>query len=116
MIKAILREMTPTADLFIRASIRAMIGIGAFTVASVLPPELAHWAEFAGKFILMLAAITLFGHAETIFCNHAADWLKTRLATTASYAAMVVLIPTMILLMLMGRMSDTWPDDYTGDF
>lgn len=54
-------EMLPSVDLVIKSVIRVGMAI------AVWP-----WFEFGGKFLLMLAAIGLVGHAEGIFAKHAA--------------------------------------------
>lgn len=107
----IAREMLPTTDLVIKAAIRAMIGAGLFVVASALPSPLATWVEFAGKFSIMLCVITLLGHAETVFCAHAADWIRARMAAAAGMALMVAVMPIVVLMMLSGRASETWRHD-----
>ena len=59
-------EMVPSGDLWIKSAIRVGVGL------AVLP-----WFEFGGKFMFMLAAIGLVGHAEGIFAKHAAAKIKT---------------------------------------
>lgn len=68
----ITREMLPSVDVLVRGMIRAGIGIGLLMCVSWL----GHWAEFGGKFFLMMAAITIIGHAEGVFCAHAAAKIR----------------------------------------
>lgn len=72
----ITREMVPSVDLVIRAGIRATLGIGVIMTAAWLPESAAPWATFAGKFCLMLAVISLVGHAEGTFAAHAASKIR----------------------------------------
>lgn len=66
----IAREMVPSADLIVKAAIRAIVGASLIYV----------WA-FAGKFFFMMAAITLVGHAEGVFASHASDWIRRQIVS-----------------------------------
>jgi hypothetical protein len=62
---AIAWEMCPSVDLVIKSVIRVGMAL------AVWP-----WFEFGGKFLLMLAAIGLVGHAEGTFAKHAASKVR----------------------------------------
>lgn len=87
-------EMIPSGDLVVRATIRAAIGVAII------------WAgyETVGKICLVLAAITLVGHAEGVFVAHAAGWIKRRLGGVVT----AILMPVMLVLLWWQPESATW--------
>lgn len=72
----ILREMVPTGDLIVKATIRAMVGAAVLAAAQHMPEPAAHWITFGGKLFIMLAVISLFSHVEGVFTRHVADKLR----------------------------------------
>lgn len=93
----IARDMVPGWDLMIRAAIRSGIGLAAIVAGF----------EFVGKFCLMLAAITVVGHAEGVFVDHCAGWTRRRLDGLKTLA----LMPIVLLLLWRQKDSPTWPHD-----
>lgn len=71
-IAGIAREMIPSVDLTIKSAIRAAIGGALIWGSHLAPAGAAHWVEFGGKFLIMLAAIGFVGHAESVFAGHVA--------------------------------------------
>ena len=67
-------DMTPSADLALKTSLRA--GIGLTLLWLPISQPFAEWAALAGKLMLLIAAYGLVGHAEGVFVSHAADKLR----------------------------------------
>lgn len=84
----IAREMLPSIDLAVKTAIRVSVGLALLWIGRQLPPSAAiEWIDLAGKFMVIVAAYGLIGHAEGTFANHAADKVRVIAGTIASIAA-----------------------------
>ena len=85
-------EMIPSADLVIKSTIRVGMGVAVMNVAPLAPAAAVHWVDFAGKFLIMLAAIGLVGHAEGVFAKHAAAKIRVEAARLGWWCVGLVLL------------------------
>jgi len=91
----IVREAMPGTDIVLRAAIRAGVGLALISAGPLIMDPV--WSAFGGKFLVMMAIVTLVGHSEGVVVSHLASKLRS---SAGAVFIQVLFIPAAVLMML----------------